>query len=288
MIFLLASVALSYYEPDIVWTWTNSSDPTDPRTREWNELYHSIRLFKKYAFNYNRLIVVTPAHTLPTFGNPFEVEYVDRTVFVTDFPESHNSYVIEFQLHRLIRLLNLSSTIIYLNDDWMVTRPFDAGTYCNSGPCQESWGKFGYHYNGLDTYIGAMTKTNREAQNHFNHFTPTFQMAHVPFCVRMPVMTYIWNHFDVIESFSNTRSINNFQFQYLHALTDLYSFNRSPCKCDYHLINANGPLSNMIRHFRSVAKSPKQFVCVNDDIEMKYMVYRKKIADVYDRFLSKL
>ena len=89
---------------DVLWTWTNSSDSSNSRVREWNELYHSIRLFKKYSVNYNRLIVVTPHNVQPSFKNIFGVEYVDRNEFADIFPNSQNSYVLEFQLHKLIKL----------------------------------------------------------------------------------------------------------------------------------------------------------------------------------------
>ena len=273
---------------DVVWTWTNSSDSSDNRVREWNELYHSIRLFKKYSVNYNRLIVVTPHNVQPSFKNIFGVEYVDRNKFADNFPNSQNSYVLEFQLHKLIKLKKLTKTIMYLNDDWFITQKFDVVQHCNAGYCQENWGRFGYHYNGHDTFVGAMTTTNRALKRQFKNFKPTNQMAHVPFCVRIDTMKYIWKHFDVIGSMSDRRANHNFQFQYLHALTDRYAFGRSFRRCDYHFVMNNGPISNIENNFERVLRTTKLFLCINDDIENKYLKYRELILTMYNKFLYKL
>ena len=133
-----------------------------------------------------------------------------------------------------------------------------------------------------------MTSTNRALKRQFKKFQPTNQMAHVPFCVRLDVMKYIWKHFDVVGSMSQRRATHNFQFQYLHALTDYHVFRRSFRRCDYHFLMNNGPLLNIENNFQRVLKSTKPFLCVNDDIEDKYIKYRQLILRMYTRFFYRL
>ena len=60
---------------DAVFLWTNGSDPkiadgTDRRTREWNELYYALKLFKANAVNVRRVLVVAPAGVRPCVDPP--------------------------------------------------------------------------------------------------------------------------------------------------------------------------------------------------------------------------
>lgn len=284
MFILLAAFHVA--NPDVVWLWANNSETN--RGREWGELYHSIRLFKKYSINYGRLIVA--AHGEPSYAHQLGVEIVQQNSFARYLPFAKNSLVFEFQFDKLIQQMNLTQTILYLNDDVMVTQPFDADKHCRQGPCQETFGKFGFHYSGTDTFVSALTNVNRAMLKVNNNFLPQHQMAHVPICVRIPVLRFIWKKFDIPSSLTIGRSSKNFQFQYMHAMVDSHLFKRNPRQCDYHFIMANGPLSELKKTFDRIAFDSKPFVCVNDNIETRFLQSNTKMAfrAAYLNFFKKL
>lgn len=283
-------------EVDVVYLWVNGSDPerveerrqyekeavlehsgTIRRFREWNELSFSLKLLRKHARNIRHVYIVT-AGEQPA-GIADRVRYIRHSDFIpTEYLPTFSSHAILFNLWRI---KELSEPFIQMDDDFFITSPIDMCAYVHRKVRnRESWGReWGSAPQSSNQFVRAIQNTN-----YVLGITPQNVMCHIPTIVTKKVVMRIHDMYpeayaDTMQRFRGTGAL---QFQYAIAALEGadHDIITEPC-LNVHFIMMN-KLSDVKRRFSQVVAKPRQFLCLNDDIDRPTVEHREAIKSLLE------
>lgn len=269
--------------------------------RSWGELPFAVALLRKHAApqTLGRIIVAVNGE-LPA-SQIDGVEYIADADFVQapHYP-TNNGFTIMWHTGHLARKLKLTDPFIRFDDDTFVTAPIDLRKFADAKVHYiEPWKSHGYGPdNGkgrsTDVYIGAMESSNNALRELFgSRFKPSAQVAHLPRVERLSTLEYMWANLPGLqESFTNERSVYNFEFNYVYLHVEsliMPGVRISPTPLAYyHFIELNRPEAHQKKLFSTVLDNPRKFVTVNDNIGAISRAEHRLYMALFNEFMKEL
>ena len=129
---------------------------------------------------------------------------------------------------------------------------------------------------------------NRAFRNITDKYRPGNILCHLPVVVRSRTVGIVRKHFNLDQTHALTRTNRELQFEYMLAQVEYHLLGGRYKICnEYSFVSMSGPLSKLRTIFcyllsRPRSRSPKKFICINDDIDAMYL----KVAGEKEQFKS--
>lgn len=282
------------YEPNI----DKSTDNTDARYRDWDNLRYWFRAVEKYAPWVRKIHFLTWGH-IPSWldtNNP-KLHIVNHKDYIPkEYLPTFNSHTIELNMHRI---KGLSEQFVYFNDDMFLTKNVSEDDFFKNGLPLDLFALDAIYfspdsagaYNGNDLEIinkhfnknkqfkkykfskylklryGVKNLYRTIVLNKWNWF-PGFHYDHLPSSFLKSTLETVWNEeFDILDTtckdkFRSKRNVNQWLFKYWQLASGKFAPRSKDFGLAFHL--KSFPNNNMLK---AIKTNKYAMICINDTVK---------------------
>jgi len=241
-----------------------------------------------------RHVYVVTGGERPQYADEFpQVHWVEHSEFIpSKFLPTFSSCAIEFGLIHLLE--HLSDPFIYSNDDFFILKPLDLIEHTS----KKTWYQDAYGKDWTDnseegaTYSRAIVASMKALQRVFpEQYRPANCLGHVPITIRHATLRRIHQDMpnELNTSMAQFRNPGCMVLNYMLSQVERYTMQEAVTFLPSYYVTNFIPMGDntiqLRRDFLRVKKFPKQFFCLNDNVEHPSPQHATIINEFFQNFL---